>query len=185
MHFEDLLDQSEENPKLKEMSKSKLQMLIMCPRLLNYIDQLPSEKSNGFAVFQVEKVLAMLLGLDDSAVNETHKKFFSEFHQWQRMSMKTQDRTFVDNFLGMAVDILSKKTKNVAESTSFSIIPKKIKPGQNRVIALLNEPLTTTDTITVHVEKKGELIPIKSFKKRNPYTLQFDVPGLSSVICNL
>lgn len=182
MHFEDLLDQSEENPKLKEMSKAKLQLLITCPRLLNYIDQLPSEKSNGFTVFQPEKVLAMLLGMDDSAIKETHKKFFSEFDRWQRMSMKTQDHTFVDNFLAMAVDVLSKKTRKMAESTSFSIIPKKIKPGQNRVIALLNEPLTATDTITVHVEKKGELIPIKSFKKRNPYTLQFDVPGLHCVL---
>lgn len=50
--------------------------------------------------------------------------------------------------------------------------------GQNRVIALLNEPISNEDEITVQVDKKGEILPILSFKKRNPYTLQFDVPGI-------
>lgn len=49
--------------------------------------------------------------------------------------------------------------------------------GQNRVIALLNEPISNEDVITVQVDKKGEILQIHSFKKRNPYTLQFDVPG--------
>lgn len=49
--------------------------------------------------------------------------------------------------------------------------------GQSRVIALLNDPIREEDSIKIMVDKKGEVIHIPSFKKRNPYTLQFDIPG--------
>lgn len=49
--------------------------------------------------------------------------------------------------------------------------------GQSRVIALLNDPIRDEDSIKIMVDKKGEVINIPSFKKRNPYTIQFDIPG--------
>lgn len=49
--------------------------------------------------------------------------------------------------------------------------------GQSRVIALLNDPIREEDSIKIMVDKKGEVIQIPTFKKRNPYTLQFDIPG--------
>lgn len=45
------------------------------------------------------------------------------------------------------------------------------------MIALLNDPIRDEDSIKIMVDKKGEVINIPSFKKRNPYTLQFDIPG--------
>lgn len=45
------------------------------------------------------------------------------------------------------------------------------------MIALLNDPIRDEDSIKIMVDKKGEVIQIPTFKKRNPYTLQFDIPG--------
>lgn len=33
------------------------------------------------------------------------------------------------------------------------------------------------DWIRIKIEKSGEVIDIVNFKKRNPYTLQFSIPG--------
>ncbi|VVC95597.1 unnamed protein product [Leptidea sinapis] len=82
------------------------------------------------------------------------------------------DTSFVDTFLTSAVGILrTKDCKDTAtDKTSFSIVPKKVKIGQSRVIALLNDPIREEDSIKIMVDKKGEVIQIPAFKKRNPYT---------------
>lgn len=50
------------------------------------------------------------------------------------------------------------------------------------MIALLNDPIREEDSIKIMVDKKGEVIHINTFKKRNPYTLQFDIPGKRQII---
>lgn len=43
---------------------------------------------------------------------------------------------------------------------------------------MLAEPLEKDDMLKIIVEKSGELIEIRNFKCRNPFTVQFSVPGL-------
>lgn len=62
-------------------------------------------------------------------------------------------------------------------SEAFTILPRKVKIGQNKVVALLNEPLLKDDWIKIKIEKTGECIDVINIKKRNPYTLQFTIPG--------
>lgn len=52
-----------------------------------------------------------------------------------------------------------------------------MKVGQNKVVALLTEPLLKDDWIRIKIERSGEILEIVNFKKRNPYTLQFSIPG--------
>lgn len=42
---------------------------------------------------------------------------------------------------------------------------------------MLNEGLEKDDVLKIVVEKSGELIEIRNFKCRNPYTVQFAIPG--------
>lgn len=49
--------------------------------------------------------------------------------------------------------------------------------GQNKLIILLFDPVEANDNILINIDKNGEKIEVPSFKKRNPYTLQFPVPG--------
>lgn len=48
--------------------------------------------------------------------------------------------------------------------------------GQNRIIVLLNDPLTCEDNVSVIVDRCGDAIEISNVKRRNPYALQFSIP---------
>ncbi|XP_026482549.1 uncharacterized protein LOC113389755 [Ctenocephalides felis] len=62
----------------------------------------------------------------------------------------------------------------------FSVQPKKVRYGQSRILALLNDPVTSQDCVEVFVEKSesGEMVRAQQIRKRNPYTVQFTVPDL-------
>lgn len=65
----------------------------------------------------------------------------------------------------------------------FTVLPRKVKVGAAKVVALLAEPLGRDDIVRVLIEKStggggggGEELHIGGVKRRNPYTLQFSVP---------
>ncbi|XP_072939314.1 uncharacterized protein stumps isoform X2 [Epargyreus clarus] len=163
--------------KIDKLSKAQLQIVILCPNLASKLSDLKRDISFDTLV-RVDKVLVMLLGVEKNHVIANNCDDYPEVDQWQMMSVREKDTSFVDTFLTAAVGILrTKDCKDTAtDRTSFSIVPKKVKIGQSRVIALLNDPIREEDSIKIMVDKKGEVIQIPTFKKRNPYTLQFDIP---------
>jgi hypothetical protein len=48
---------------------------------------------------------------------------------------------------------------------------------QNKVIVLLNEPIEKEDKLKITVDKNGEILEVSSVKRRNPFTLHFQMPG--------
>ncbi|XP_028173100.1 phosphoinositide 3-kinase adapter protein 1 isoform X2 [Ostrinia furnacalis] len=163
--------------KLEKLAKAQLQIVILCPNLALKLTDLKKETSSD-GPFKADKVLVMLLGVEKNHIVANHCEDYPTIDQWQMMSVREKDTSFVDTFLTAAVGILrTKDCKDTAtDRTSFSIVPKKVKIGQSRVIALLNDPIREEDSIKIMVDKKGEVIQIPTFKKRNPYTLQFDIP---------
>lgn len=123
------------------------------------------------------------------------KTALPSFKKWRRCVVRNQDQSFVGNVLGIATDILgralcqrppctdttvicnSSYNKNQCQSEEFTVLPRKVKIGQNKVVAILTEPLQKDDWIRIKIEKGGEVMDILNFKKRNPYTLQFSIPG--------
>ncbi|XP_063360601.1 phosphoinositide 3-kinase adapter protein 1 isoform X1 [Cydia amplana] len=168
---------SDSQEKIEKLSKSQLQIVILCPNLATKMSDLKVE-SNMETLFKVDKVLVMLLGVEKNQVIANNCEDYPTIDQWQMMSVREKDTSFVDTFLTAAVGILrTKDCKDTAtDRTSFSIVPKKVKIGHSRVIALLNDPIREEDSIKIIVDKKGEAIHIPTYKKRNPYTLQFDIP---------
>lgn len=67
-------------------------------------------------------------------------------------------------------------TNGGAGSEAFTVLPRKVKVGQSKVVALLGEPLGRDDVVRVLIEKHGEQLDVIGLKRRNPYTLQFSVP---------
>ncbi|XP_053668593.1 phosphoinositide 3-kinase adapter protein 1 [Anopheles marshallii] len=59
---------------------------------------------------------------------------------------------------------------------SFVLFPRKVKVGQSKILLILHEPLTKEDWIKIKVEKADQTIEITNIKRRNPYTIQFNVP---------
>ena len=112
--------------------------------------------------------------------------------RWRRCVIRDNDQAQISNILGIATDILGRALcqrpvchdsgSSISRSFSscsdgFTILPKKVKIGQNKVVAMLNDPLEKDDVLKIVVEKSGELIEIRNFKCRNPYTVQFAIPG--------
>jgi phosphoinositide 3-kinase adapter protein 1 len=59
---------------------------------------------------------------------------------------------------------------------NFTVIPKKMRVGQNKATVMLTEQVLRDDYIKIRIEKIGHTIEVTNIKRRNPYTLHFNVP---------
>ncbi|KAK7873874.1 hypothetical protein R5R35_005736 [Gryllus longicercus] len=162
----------------EKMVRVKLQIVILCPQFLEHIYDNPAPASILTRLLQPDRVLAMLLGVEESNITEQHQAVLPSYQQWQRMQVKDQDESFVGDFLGAGLTILARVSRQqlAKEKALFSIVPKKVNEGQNKVILLLNEPMTKDDVVKIKVNKNGEFIDVIGAKRRNPYTLYFQIP---------
>ncbi|XP_034489261.1 phosphoinositide 3-kinase adapter protein 1 isoform X3 [Drosophila innubila] len=182
----------------QKYQNTALQIVILCPALL----ALPHSflMAQLTSIIRVEKVLAILLDVGEDKVKEMHKTALPSYYKWRRCVVRDNDQAQISNILGIATDILgralcqrppcqdnssssssSNNNNSISRSLSscsegFTVLPKKVKQGQNKVLAMLAEPLKPNDTLKLLVEKSGELIEIRNFKCRNPYTVQFAIP---------
>lgn len=72
---------------------------------------------------------------------------------------------------GMSSSIVAGKNHD-----NFTVMPRKMKMGQNKATVMLTEALLKDDYIKVRIEKIGHSIEVNNIKRRNPYTLHFNVP---------
>ncbi|XP_054726447.1 phosphoinositide 3-kinase adapter protein 1 [Anastrepha obliqua] len=165
-----------------------LQIVILCPALLALSHSFLLSQLT--AIIRVEKVLGILLDITEEKVKEIQKTALPSYYKWRRCTIRDNDQAQISNILGIATDILGRALcqrppchdhSSISRSFSscsegFTILPKKVKIGQNKVVAMLAEPLEKDDTIKIMVEKSGELIEIRNFKCRNPFTVQFSIP---------
>ncbi|CAL1675712.1 unnamed protein product [Lasius platythorax] len=166
-------------PKMEEkIRSSRLQIVIVCPILLERIRISPENAFHLTSHLVAEKVLAMMLGVQDNHINDAHRSSLISYDQWRKFFVKDQDETFVSELLGAAVAILGTTPPSALRSdkTAFSVHPKKVKLGQNKIIVLLNDPLNSEDNVSVIVDRCGDAIDISNVKRRNPYALQFSIP---------
>ncbi|XP_029173623.1 phosphoinositide 3-kinase adapter protein 1 isoform X2 [Nylanderia fulva] len=166
-------------PKMEEkIQSSRLQIVIVCPILLERIRTSPENAVHLTSHLVAEKVLAMMLGVQDNHINDTHRSSLIAYDQWRKFFVKDQDETFVSELLGAAVAILGTMPPPALrnDKTAFSVHPKKVKLGQNKLIVLLNDPLNSEDNVSVVVDRCGDAINISNVKRRNPYALQFSIP---------
>lgn len=121
-------------PKMGEkIRSSRLQIIIVCPILLERI-QINSENAVHLTSHLVtEKVLAMMLGVQDDHINDTHRSSLIYFDQWRKFFVKDQDPMFVSELLSAAVATLGTTPPSALKSdkTAFSVHPKKVKLVSN------------------------------------------------------
>ncbi|XP_026829203.1 phosphoinositide 3-kinase adapter protein 1 isoform X1 [Ooceraea biroi] len=162
----------------KKIRSSRLQIVVVCPILLDRIRISPEHAVHLTSHLVAEKVLAMMLGVHDSHINDSHRSNLVSYDQWRKFFVKDQDETFVGELLGAAIAILGTAPPATLrnDKTAFSVHPKKVKLGQNKIIALLNDPLSPEDNVSVVVDRCGDAIDISNVKRRNPYALQFSIP---------
>ncbi|XP_033607851.1 phosphoinositide 3-kinase adapter protein 1 isoform X5 [Cryptotermes secundus] len=164
----------------EKMTHVKLQIVIICPQFLHHIYENPGPATTLGRLLQPDRVLAMLLGVDESAVTEQHRAALISYQQWHHIQVRDQDESFVSKFLQEALDMMARVWRQQtlrADKALFSVIPKKVKEGQNKVIILLNEPAGKEDKLKITIDKNGECLEVTSMKRRNPYTLHFQMPA--------
>lgn len=112
-----------------KISKARLQIIVVCPILLEKASNKPEQASALAKQLAPERVLAMMLGVHDGHLTESQKTALITYSQWRKFFVKDQDETFVGEFLGAAVAILGSTTSAALKSdkTTFSVHPKKVK----------------------------------------------------------
>lgn len=173
---------------------TKLQIVVVCAALLKVPQAVLMHQLGG--ILRPDKVLGLLLEVTEDQVQSVHRKCLPCYKQWKRCVVQAQDQNFVGHVLGIATDILgpalrdqpllssaaaaaAMNSSTLSRQTStegFALLPKKVKVGQSKVVAILTEPLARDDHVVVRIDKTGEMIEVANVKRRNPYTLQFSVP---------
>lgn len=117
-------------PKTEErIRSSRLHIVVVCPVLLERVRTNPEHAIRLTSHLVAERVLAMMLGVQDSHINDTHRSSLVFYDQWKKFFVKDQDETFVGELLGAAVAILGTTPPSALKSdkTAFSVHPKKVK----------------------------------------------------------
>jgi phage portal protein BeeE len=101
----------------------------VCPILLDRIRISPEHAVHLTSHLVAERVLAMMLGVHDSHINDCHRSNLVSYDQWRKFFVKDQDETFVGELLGAAVAILGTAPPAAlrCDKTAFSVHPKKVK----------------------------------------------------------
>ncbi|XP_063243599.1 phosphoinositide 3-kinase adapter protein 1 isoform X3 [Bacillus rossius redtenbacheri] len=166
-------------PALQEkLAGAKLQIVIVCPQFLE------QAANRGVSValarlLRPDRVLAMLLGVSEEHFLQQHGADLMSYQQWRRVQVRDQDESFVGEFFEIATSMVARvwgQTAAHVEKAMFSLLPKKVKEGQNKVLVLLNDPISKEDKLKVSVDKNGERLAVAGVKRRNPYTLHFQMP---------
>ncbi|XP_071440146.1 phosphoinositide 3-kinase adapter protein 1 [Hetaerina americana] len=164
----------------EKLAGVRLQVVIICPLFLDYLFQYPEPGSAIGRLLCPKRVIAMLLGVEENSINEEHRAALISYNQWKHLHVKNKDTKFVAEFLNLALGILSHMSEaptNRPEKASFSVMPKKVKEGHNKVIVLLTEPLEKEDELSINIDKAGDTIEVPSIKRRNLYTVTFAMPA--------
>lgn len=113
----------------ERIRSARLQIVVVCPILLERIQNRPEHATNLSRQLITDKVLAMMLGVHDNHISELHKSILVSYNQWRKFFVKDQDETFVGELLGAAIGILGTTPPPALRSdkTAFSVHPKKVK----------------------------------------------------------
>ncbi|XP_058827907.1 phosphoinositide 3-kinase adapter protein 1 [Topomyia yanbarensis] len=187
------IDEDPITPQLVQRCLStKLQIVIVCPILLTMSGSFLL--STLRSLLKPERVLGLLLEVTEERMREIHKVTFPEYNKWRTCVAGSHEQSFLSELLGTATDILGRalrqqplcsemsSQKSGQHSTStgqhetFTLFPRKVKIGYNKIVAILTEPLEKNDWIKIKIEKGNEVIEITNVKRRNPFTIQFSIP---------
>ncbi|XP_053681964.1 phosphoinositide 3-kinase adapter protein 1 [Sabethes cyaneus] len=187
------IDENQVNQQLVQRSLStKLQVIIVCPVMLTLSTQYLH--STLVSILKPEQVLGLLLNVTEICAFENHKDTFPGYNKWRTCVAGDHEQSFLSELLGIATDILGCALRqqphcydpNVASlykpssptglHDMFTLFPRKVKIGQNKILAIFAEPLVKNDWIKIKIEKNNEIIEITNIKRRNPYIIQFSIP---------
>lgn len=147
MGIEEVNDGTGISPQLEQrVSSVKLQMVIVCPQLLEYVASEPRSSAALCNLLKADRTIAMLLGVTDDDLTDVHHTALVSYRQWSRHQVgQDQDQDFARDFMAAAVGTMTKVARQqhaaaLEERTTFSIMPKKVKQV-NSILPFVNTSL--------------------------------------------
>lgn len=113
----------------ERIRSSRLQIVVLCPYLLKRVLVRPEQAMNLSRHLVPEKVLAMMLGVQEDHLTSNHKSALISYQEWRKFPVKDQDEDFVCQFFGAVFSILGTALPSSLKSdkTAFTVHPKKVK----------------------------------------------------------
>ncbi|XP_064092348.1 uncharacterized protein LOC135205527 isoform X3 [Macrobrachium nipponense] len=162
--------------KLKE---ARLQIVIISPRFMEHIAG--QGRSEIGQLFEPEKVLGLLLGVNDSQFSMAHLSALYSYKDWHRLKVRNSDLNFVEEVRCEALKILNKNKLYIdfldERAAKFKVSSRKITMTQKQLYVILNEEVGKSDSVQVFIEVPGRRpAPIQKYHLLNPYTIWFTMP---------
>ncbi|CRK87702.1 CLUMA_CG001492, isoform A [Clunio marinus] len=182
---------------IQRCQTTKLQIVIICPLLIN-LDHVYVKKKLSH-IIKADRTIGLLLDVKEVQLMDIHREMLPSYNKWRKCVVRDQDQSFVSGLLGIAQDILGRAlrqrpmanevssfnyAKHGPSSTAvagknhdnFTVIPRKMRIGQTKATVMMTEPILKDDYIKIRIEKIGHTIEVNNIKRRNPYTIHFNVP---------
>jgi hypothetical protein len=162
-----------------EIYAARLHLVIVSPGFLHWVYRNPGQLVGR--LLQQDRVIALLLGVQEEQVTPEHRSSLVSFPQWVHLEARDHDLEFVQTVLYFSTQILQRtdaKPAVTSESLSFTLFPRKVTEAQARVVIMLDKPLNSRSTLVVRLERPGgSRLPVEDVKLRNPYTLVATLPA--------
>ncbi|XP_071531088.1 uncharacterized protein stumps isoform X2 [Panulirus ornatus] len=178
MNVEDIKDNIGRLQAVK-LKGAKLQIIILSPYFLTHIAE--HGRSELGQVFIPQKVLALLLGVDDSQFTMAHLSALYSYNDWHRLKVRNMDLDFICEVLSESINILNScelyEGYNDERAARFKVTPRKVNMMQQQVYILLKDPLKKKSDAEVLIEGPNKCTTtIKEWRLRNAYTIDFRMP---------
>ncbi|XP_042881801.1 uncharacterized protein LOC122259240 isoform X3 [Penaeus japonicus] len=159
------------------LKSAKLQIVILSPHFMEHIAN--HARSELGHVFKPKKVLCLLLNVDKSSFTSAHLSVLYSYKEWQHLTVRSEDMSFVKEVLNEATTILNSsevysgyRDERLAR---FKVIPRKITLTQPQVFIIMTDAVKEDVEISVSSTAKEPTI-IKKWHLQNPYTISFQMP---------
>ena len=162
-----------------EMFNARLQLVIVSPLFLQWIYKNPAQLVGR--LLQQDRVIALLLGVREEQVLAEHRSSLISFPQWVHLEARDHDLEFVQTVLYFSTQILQRtdtaRPPVTAESLAFTVFPRKVTETQNKVVVMLDKPLSARSSVRIVLERSsGQRMSLEDIKLKNPLTLLVAFP---------
>ncbi|GAB6026191.1 hypothetical protein CHUAL_012402 [Chamberlinius hualienensis] len=163
--------------KIGKFKRSKLQVIILSPKFLDYVAKHPSVVFGQ--LFDPLKIICLHCGVMREDVAANHRASLASYDSWCKITVVDNDLDFAPTLFTRTKNLLQNDTilESLNESVRFKLNPSKVREGLSKVTIELLDPTAISDKVTVHIETDSNETILLDAKQCNPYTLKVNIPG--------
>ncbi|XP_040580725.1 uncharacterized protein stumps [Lepeophtheirus salmonis] len=189
----------------QQLYEASLQVVLLSRPLLNLILKRPFLQFGSF--LRPDRVLGIMLGVEDALLNVRHKESLASFDQWVHLEAKHNDTAFVHTVINFSIQILQKpdikqaKINNLDKArrqkyfmfngggdtmrrpSSFQVFPRTLyEKGDTNILLAFHEPIDENNVNGIRIllkrtPEKLPHLPLEKIHFLNPYNISCTLPA--------